>query len=358
MQTKSEHIGQIDALRGIAAFGVAFIFHQHFLHGAFRSGPLDGLFGFTWLHRYGWTLVDLFFVISGFVFSHVYLNAQGLVPGTTARNFAIARFATLYPLHLLTLVIVAALYMAGKPANFADVPDDLFHFVLNIFMLQESGLNNGMSFNIPTWSVSVEIICYILFYIAARLGNRIFWLFAAGAVFISVLSTIFGLPSNEHFARGICGFFIGCIIWKNRIALSTIGLELLIAFAIFILATGIQIPHVSYGIFLSLTAWPALLLAAMKIQLLNSSPFRWLGNLSYSIYLIHAPVYVGLNIFVFSGDGVPEDQRVMAVVFAVACTLLLSHLSYYYAELPARKWIRSYLDRGQRPQGLAVQLNS
>ena len=99
-------IREIDALRGLAALGVSAVFHIGYAVGTYRTGPLDGLPFFTWLHDEGWTLVDLFFVISGFIFAHVYLDAAGkLREGVTARDFFVARFARLYPLHLGVVIL-------------------------------------------------------------------------------------------------------------------------------------------------------------------------------------------------------------------------------------------------------------
>jgi len=73
---------------GIAAVVVAFVFHQHFLTGYYRSGPLDGLPVFTWLHDNGWTMVDLFFVISGVIFSDVDLDNKNKI-NAEVKSFAL-----------------------------------------------------------------------------------------------------------------------------------------------------------------------------------------------------------------------------------------------------------------------------
>lgn len=155
---------EIDALRGLTALAVAFVFHIHHLLGYYRTGPLDGLPLFSWLHDYGFVLVDLFFVVSGFIFAHVYLPNGRLE--TDARTFAAARFARLYPLHLVTLLAAATVLAVGPSATAEGCCNDAYHFALNLAMLQETGLNEGMSFNTPSWSISVEVLCYVLFYLA------------------------------------------------------------------------------------------------------------------------------------------------------------------------------------------------
>jgi peptidoglycan/LPS O-acetylase OafA/YrhL len=109
------HVAQIDALRGVAALLVSLVFHIHYVIGIYRTGPLDGLPFFTWVHDFGWTMVDLFFVVSGFVFSHVYLEGASLKQGVSFRSFMLARIARLYPLHLATLAATAAILSFGLP---------------------------------------------------------------------------------------------------------------------------------------------------------------------------------------------------------------------------------------------------
>ena len=100
---RAERILPLDSLRGIAAVGVTMFWHYaHF-------GPYRVFEGFAadWLYRFGLMLVDFFFVLSGFVISHAYL--QKLVERRVGpAQFFIARFSRLYPLHLLTFLFVAA----------------------------------------------------------------------------------------------------------------------------------------------------------------------------------------------------------------------------------------------------------
>lgn len=65
---------RLDGLRGIAACVVAFAYHPRSLfapelftgHGALLA----------WLSHWGWAFVDLFFLLSGYIFAHVYLAGK------------------------------------------------------------------------------------------------------------------------------------------------------------------------------------------------------------------------------------------------------------------------------------------
>ncbi len=346
-------IAPIDGMRGIAALLLAFGFHQFQLLGEIRTGPFNGVPVLGWLHDYGWTMVDLFFVVSGFVFSHVYLRDGAMRPDVGLGSFAKARFARLYPLHLATLLIIVAILAAGTPMGAEGKPNDIWHFVLNLLMLQHSGLNEGMSFNGPTWSVSVEIFCYIAFYIAAVAGRSFLPVFALCAVLTGALIADYSNPTAFYLGRGFAGFFAGYFLWRyqERLLRGHWVIYLLIA------AIGLMFHPVgiSYGVWLSFTAWPALLLWALKTGQLSQRPFGWLGDRSYSIYLLHIPVYYAVNLFLFGGEPAPRNLWWPALIGSWLLILLLSHFSYLWFEDPARRAIRDWR-WGNSPNATKVEL--
>lgn len=305
----------LDALRGIAALGVAMIWHFNHI---VAPTPFGGVVA-EWIEVRGYTLVDLFFVISGFVFAHVYLKA-GALRGT-AREFVLARFARLYPLHLLTLLITAAVALTVPFKWTADVE----HFVYHLLFLQVIDHDMGGSFNVPAWSLTVEAVCYGLFLILAMRGEKVF---AIGALVLILLGFAWGQIGGDLFARGFVGFFVGSLLQQSRVPVPSWAL---VAFAAACIAFGPVIP-MRWGIWLSLTAWPALVLVSLRIRFLSTAPFRWLGDISYSIYLIHFPVLV-----LTSRIAAPAW---VLFVGSLAVVLAFSDLSYRYYETPLRKWVK------------------
>jgi peptidoglycan/LPS O-acetylase OafA/YrhL len=127
-------------------------------------------------HRYfvskGYLAVDMFFVLSGFVMAHVYRRAFSEGATEHYRSFLMARIARLYPLHIFILLLFVATaavsqFMAGlATGSFESIPltgpRSLGAIIANIFMLQ--GLSAGqLSWNYPTWSISVEFMAYLAF---------------------------------------------------------------------------------------------------------------------------------------------------------------------------------------------------
>lgn len=313
-------VHQIDALRGLAALLVAAVFHIHYLVGP--AVTLCALPGFAWLHDNGWTLVDLFFVISGFIFAEIYLD-DGHLKGSFG-DFAIARIARLYPLHLVTLLAMLTIAIAGW--RNPEVALDPRHFALNLLMLQDSGLNDGMSFNFPSWSISVEVFCYVLFAIAARL--RCLPLVSALLIALGLYLTVGPDKSADHIGRGLVGFFAGYMLHQLRPRLPAWLLT-----ATVIVSLSVTAP-INPGAFYSFTLWPAIILLTLKTRL----RMQWLGDRSYSIYMVHAPLFA-LG-FLLLGPA-PMAWQLPVMIAGICAVLVLSDLSYRRLESPARRWINA-----------------
>ena len=114
----------------------------------------------------------MFWAISGFVFAFVYLDKKKEITG---KKFFINRFSRLYPLHFATLMIVTLLQIINYKSlgNFQIYQtNDIYHFFLNLFFIAGWGFESGESFNAPIWSVSIELIVYVLFFISIIYLNK------------------------------------------------------------------------------------------------------------------------------------------------------------------------------------------
>ena len=189
--TAAPRLARLDGLRGIAACGVAFTYHAWalFRDDAFAPGnPLV-----EWLHWSGWLFVDMFFVLSGYIFAHVYLSRG--------------------------LLLTAALFW-GKPEN---TP---LAFLAHLAMLQALVPPVAQTFDGPTWSLSVEAVCYMLFAVGAAAGPqalRRVTLFAIllGVAALALHAAPYGPFVRDNFPRGLLGFFLGQALWHQRARLGT-----------------------------------------------------------------------------------------------------------------------------------------
>jgi peptidoglycan/LPS O-acetylase OafA/YrhL len=341
-------LARLDGLRGLAACTVAFAFHTRDL---FRADAFDGAGKLVlWFHAYGWTFVDLFFVISGYIFAHVYHGGKALIGKGKLADFAVARFARLYPLHLVMLLFTAAVFWSN-PANGAAA------FIAQLLMLQAFVQPVGQTFDGPTWSLSVEVICYALFVFGAISGRLVMRVLTGLAIALSLGHMLsHGVLSLDYscdvLPRAALGFFIGQSLWQARALLArvTIGPLICLFGASLLLGLGASGPQMP----LTLLGWPVLLLLAMRLPLFETAPLRWLGDRSYSIYLIHVPLLqLATAQFGKLGGG---GLILIGVHFAfAAAVLLLSEAAWRWIEYPARGAIRrAWERRQQRSAGGAI----
>lgn len=322
-----QRIEQIDALRGLAALGVAMFFHAYYVQGHIFDGPGSAFPPLHWLYRWGWTLVDLFFVISGYVFAHVYLDDDGsLRRGVTFRLFWLARIARLYPLHLATLCVCASLAVVAASNGFSDFAayraGDPIRFAMNLAFLQ---VFSG-AYNVPSWSLSVEAICYLCFIIAALTGSlrRI-----APAMILIGLALAAG-HALEPVGRGFIGFFVGYHLWRVR----DWKIPLPFLTAVVCIAPLAAFWPDQYHLILLLTLWPALVRLALELPC--PAILKWLGDRSYSVYLVHFPIYMTVHILL---RGQPPLWPVSTMIVCSLAILISADLSYRCFELPAKRFL-------------------
>src|SRR5690606_19338591 len=138
----------------------------------------------------GYLGVELFFVLSGFILSHVYLQAFG-EKRFGYRGFLWARIARVYPLHLFTLFGVMALGLAATAAGMAIDSGILSWKTLlpNLLMVHAWGFAGEAGWNHPSWSISAEWFAYLTFPLFAaaawKLRNRP-WLATGAAALLLV----------------------------------------------------------------------------------------------------------------------------------------------------------------------------
>lgn len=340
-------LARLDGLRGIAACGVAFFYHARAL---FAEGALDtGVRLLDWPHLYGWLFVDLFFVLSGYVFAHVYLGRGLLAREGDLRDFAVARFARLYPLHLVMLIISAAAYWGANPAN---TP---LAFAGHLLMVQAAVRPVAHSFIGPSWSLSVEVACYFLFAMAAISGARTLRLVTGGAVLFGLALLLANASAQgpwaaDGFPRGFLGFFVGQVLWHGRAILARVpGWALLGSMAL-----GAALPPEGpWGAIVpfAVLVFPAAVVLALRTAWLESPVLLWLGDRSYAIYLIHL-VPRDLYLRGHGQLGGSAAEIVLGHLVFAGVSLILADIALRWIEMPARRQIRAAWER--REQRLAA----
>ncbi|NNL65282.1 MAG: acyltransferase, partial [Myxococcales bacterium] len=293
-----DRLHYLDALRGLAALCIPLWHWQHFFHRGtqamrFDRERLPAFDVLAPLYLEGWRAVDLFFCLSGFVFFLLYADRVAR-RRVGARDFAWLRASRLYPLHLATLLLVAALqwlYRARFDAPFVFPFNDAYHFVLNLAFVSAWGFEQGFSFNAPVWSVSVEVLLYGLFFVLCRAGwHRVGVL--ALLVVVGIELRGFGLPM---IGRGVTGFFMGGLVVHafHFLRRRTPGTPLLVGAGLGVAALYGAAPLP--GLAWELVVFPATVLWLALVEVRGAPSSRllgFLGDVSYSTYLLHFPLQI------------------------------------------------------------------
>ena len=359
-----KRLTSLDGLRGIAALSIVVWHWQHFFAagGAWQpnwSREQEPFFqALKPLYVQGWAAVDLFFVLSGFVFFWLYGEAIA-VRAVGAARFAMLRFSRLYPLHFAMLIVVAVLqtlFFRAHGLFFIYETNDWPHFAAHLFMVQNWWPNSPQSFDGPTWSVSVEIMLYVIFFAACSAGLRRGWQCLAIAVLGAPLFWV-----DEHIARGVIGFFMGGVMFACWQALRGHAREVLIARTLGIasLAGWVALCVMLYCDvawlgggesnvwFLAAFGFVLCPLTILSLALRESArgrPHVWLGflgDISYSTYLIHFPMQLTLALIATRFALKPDffmQGWVMIAFYAVL--IALGTASYRFFERPVQHWIR------------------
>lgn len=354
----------LDGLRGLAALGVV-ISHWYFFFpsdgAAWRTYSAPFLWLLTPLYLQGWAAVDLFFTLSGFIFFWLYGEAIRS-RSMDGRTFALLRFSRLYPLHFATLVLTYFLqsyFLRSQGHYFVFDHIDWRYFAAQLFLVQSWWPGAPSSFNGVNWSVSLEALLYVVFFLACRCGLR-----QGLHCFVIALLGALLLAFDEHIARAFIGFFVGGFtftLWEDckRSAYATRVMRLSCGAAIagwallwFLIST-----HISWfangeqnNIFIltfDFIMCPLTVFAlALREELRGPSHaiFGFLGDISYAVYLLHFPMLLTLALLGISfGFGLAVFMQGWVMLTFLAALIGISALVYFCFERPSQRWIRRHL---------------
>jgi peptidoglycan/LPS O-acetylase OafA/YrhL len=217
------------ALRGIAALLVVLYHYPSFLASNIHPDQFSGFL------RLGYLWVDVFFVLSGFILAYVYrVDRTDAKWRESISSFAAARFSRIYPLHLLATIAVLLFFIADSSISyftsrdFCCVLDGHFRtvesFVGNVFLVHAWGFWDQPTWNIPSWSISAEMFCYIAlaisFLLPPRFRTQAFLLAATMALVYYAAIMIDARTVDEKFQesifRAFAGFATGLAMYRVR----------------------------------------------------------------------------------------------------------------------------------------------
>ncbi|MBN3963089.1 acyltransferase [Nostoc sp. NMS8] len=368
-----KHIKPLTSLRGIAAL---FVVAHHF---SYYTLPKTGstLSAYSDFFKNGYLWVDFFFILSGFIMSHVYV--EDFYPRVSLdkyRSYLFSRFARIYPLHIFIIFLFIGLEVVKTLLLNTSAFTGKFNLTAlfaNIFLLQAFDLNCppllwcNTYWNEPAWSISVEFVIYSIFpflllllknnkndliiYICTLLSILLLITFTRGN-----LDSIIGIPSIAR-----CGLecVLGIITYKvyrkgNYKKYFNLNLLTIVAMIWIILIMNYYWHH-----FRNLHDWlilPAFCLLILGVsfnnnsvisKVLNSRTMLYLGTISYSIYMVHWFFQELLKLFWLYkfheafGKTFTNHQALTSLGVFLMIVLLAASLTYRFVEVPTRNYLKS-----------------
>jgi peptidoglycan/LPS O-acetylase OafA/YrhL len=310
------------------------------------------------LVRGGYLAVQTFFLLSGFVLAQSYARTQW--NRQSLAKFAVARFARIYPAYLLSLAMISwfALQFVLKPGR---TPGQKISVLRDYALVLQGWTGSlGVGWNTPAWSLSCEFFFYLcfplLFLWLGRAGLRRVLPTLAACLVAPILLARAGVPDVwkpvhhlADFVAGIAAARIYCAMVRSGIATQRRGFWLS-AGALVAGAAFIANPHVLNGTVLSLNTVlrplnVALLIGlatggGLLVRMLSTSVAGYLGQASYSMYILHVPLLWWFSQYTtFRYGSAPPAWT--GVVF-IAAVIGFSIAAFEYVEAPANRWIRSW----------------
>jgi len=358
------------------------------------------------LVRHSFLFVDFFFVLSGFVIAINYQDR--LLKGYSLTRFMLLRFFRVWPLHLAVLIgfVAAEFILVGSPSvrafegREAFTEDHAANAILTNLVLVHSlpGVHEQVTWNVPSWSISVEFYTYLIFAAGVACVARLPFsgkLLVLGSMALVILCplVIYFLSENRNLflmtggglIRCLFGFAMGVICaalhtrfrdahfsFFSRRRLATL-LEVLAVLltVIFVARSGYTSANLAAPFVFALVIWVFAPQGGWLSDLLRTPVPMRLGEWSYSVYMVHYLLLMllywgnatleqvhGVSLFTFvDGYNVPDAEvplegRWKGDVLVVAMTALsigAAMLTYKYIEVPGRNYGRRIVGRKVQP---------
>jgi peptidoglycan/LPS O-acetylase OafA/YrhL len=347
---EKQRVEFLDAMRGIA---IAMVIVNH-------AGSITGLTGwlrhFTGLMSYG---VQMFFVISAYTIFMTYAASLNKGAATPARDFLIRRLFRIVPVYWMGIVLYTVVY--GMESRGWLPGPELWHFPLHIFLLNIWHPDVQSSVVPGGWSISVEVMFYLIVPLCFTLVRDVKQAMAFTAIAMVAGPLAVGAfahaiapqladmspvllkhwwernPLNQLgcFGVGIFLYFAVKAGWHKRFEHWRPNVGLMLFAAALVIAgdsSRIAFPQSQHLFALAFGAF-GLALAAIPWRVIVNQCSVFLGRISYSGYLLHFLVLKQLTL-VFPGE--PGAGYFLAIVgSAFVLTIPLAYLSYVWIEQPS-----------------------
>jgi peptidoglycan/LPS O-acetylase OafA/YrhL len=308
----------------------------------------------------GHVAVRTFFVLSGFVLAHGYArsrwNRQALI------SYGVARFARVYPVYLTSLLVVSYFILEFLMSPGPSSGGKLETVAAYGLILQGWMHDPGAGWNTPAWSLSCEFLFYlclpaILIWLGPRSRLKLAALVATALVLPALLHRA-GVPSTWkpilHLGDFLAGIAVARIYsimkssgsrWVQRgywLYLPAIAAGVLVV--VFPALAGSTDPGTVLRPLNGMLVLGFALDGGALARFLSTTGARYLGQASYSMYILHVPLlwWFGNHGPVPLGHTRGEVALIYLAVIYIAGIVLISAACFQWVEKPANRWIRNW----------------
>ena len=290
-----------------------------------------------------------FFVLSGFILTYTYQSRTW-----TIRDFFVNRFARVYPLYIFSIIIAFPIDLHSPNLSQDNNASSL---ILTLASIQSWFDFSRGRFNAPSWTISVEAFFYAIFPLLFWIRKRSKPIFLAISVIIVVLTPLNwhnggqGLPANR-LAEFILGMWIVDLL-KVDLQITRRPLWLAIAFLVLGL-TGHHILNIAQYEYVWMPIMAASAIYFLTIcdsqELPGWRSKGWIlaGEISYGVYLLHAPVqrYFRVAYSRFLGESLSMASPFVKISYFLVTsivTIAAAYLVWKWIEVPGRAFLRRRL---------------
>lgn len=345
----------LDLLKFLVSLFIACIYHYRNDFPAFPQ-QLSNILIFKFISLDGYMLVELFFIVSGFLFYSAYYNKikNDKIEFITffKKRWKRLMFPAFLPIIMMFFLQVKYYKIYGEFWLW-QTGQTIFDLFLQLTGVQHFVFPNIYSLNNVVWYISVLLACYLFYFILSKLSKKYnnFYLFLI-PIIIALATNYYNinLPFlNYTLNRGYISFGIGIFCAKfiekysNNLFKPAI-VSLLVLTSIYILYKYCgSILFTSKLYILEFIIYPCILIILVFLNFVPEKLSCFLGNISYNIYLWNLPIQLFTILFINKfGLNVSFDSFMMIIV-QILIHIIVAVLTYYLVDKIVNKLICKFL---------------
>lgn len=355
-------------LRFFGAILIAVFLHyyDHFLP------YLDGRFWFKeksfaqFLAQNSYVFVEMFFMISGILFYHHYLKK--IEDGETIDGFIKKRYKRIFPLVIISSIfmfLANMIYFKKFDLFYSCGQLSLMELTFDIVFAGTLGFGPTNPINGPLWYIGPLMVCYLIAFFLTKLSKKlktdlVFLIPIIIGSFIFLRNINFFLL-NQNMARGLIAFFIGVLIFNkkiiNYIDNMTIVKKIIFRIIMVLIISAFVLVNISsskdlfmndlfgtlfsYIVYFFIPLFYLLYDIKWFNKICDTKFIKYLGNISFSIYIWNFPIMIVLTYIIKAGMITMNFESWKFIVLFFVIHIIVGTISYYCIE----KKIKNYFDK-------------